>query len=91
MKTTGPVGFIGQFYQSCKKKKQKQFYTNSFEKLERNEISESILGGQSHVNIQIKHKRSKTKAVKQSLMKISIETTFLTKVLENQIQQYIQK
>ena len=66
-----------------KKKKQKQFYTNSFEKLERKEISESILGGQSHVNIQIKHKRSKTKAVKQSLMKISIETTFLTKVLEN--------
>ena len=57
-----------------------QLYTNSLGKLERNEISESILGGQSHINIQIKHKHSKRKAVKQSLMKISIETTFLTKV-----------
>ena len=32
------------------------------------------------LKIQIKHKHSKRKAVKQSLMKISIETTFLTKV-----------
>lgn len=59
-KITGPGRFTGKSYQPFKKK---IAILHKLRKLEKNEISEDILGGQSHANIQTKHYKKSCKTI----------------------------